>query len=76
MFATVQYRTARSKGCLSHRTARAMGFRLVMAASQTWRRLNGYEQLPRVIEGIRFTDGIQADETPVRTAARLCRLPL
>ena len=69
VFATVRHRTVRSKGCLSHRTALAMVFKLVMAASKTWRRLNGYEQLPRVIEGVIFTDGIQADETETRAAA-------
>jgi transposase-like protein len=69
VFATVRHRTVRSKGCLSHRTALAMVFKLVMAASQTWRRLNGYEQLPRVIEGVIFTDGMQADETETRAAA-------
>jgi hypothetical protein len=41
----------------------------MMAASQSWRRLNGYEQLSRVIEGVIFTDGIQADETQNRAAA-------
>lgn len=69
VFATVRHRTVRSKGCLSHRTALAMVFKLVMAASKTWRRLNGYEQLPQVIEGVIFTDGIQADETETRAAA-------
>ena len=69
VFATVRHRTVRSKGCLSHRTALAMVFKLVMAASKTWRRLNGYDKLPRVIEGVQFTDGIQADETENRAAA-------
>lgn len=69
VFATVRHRTVRSKGCLSHKTALAMVFQLAMAASKTWRRLNGYQQLPRVIEGVKFTDGIQADETPTRAAA-------
>ena len=69
VFATVRHRTVRSKGCLSHKTALAMVFKLVTAASTTWRRLNGYEQLPRVIEGVIFTDGIQADETETRAAA-------
>ncbi len=32
-------------------------------------RLNGYEHLPRVIQGVKFTDGIQADETETRAAA-------
>lgn len=68
VFATVRHRTIRSMGCLSHRTALAMVFQLVMAASKTWRRLNGYDKLPRVIEGIQFTDGIQADETETRAA--------
>ena len=69
VFATVRHRTVRSKGCLSHKTALAMVFKLVIAASKTWRRLNGYEQLPRVIQGVKFTDGIQADETETRAAA-------
>ena len=69
VFATVRHRTVRSKGCLSHKTALAMVFKLVTAASKTWRRLNGYEQLPRVIQGVKFTDGIPADETETRAVA-------
>ena len=69
VFATVRHRTVRSKGCLSHQTALAMVFKLVRAASQTWRRLNGYDKLTQVIEGVIFTDGIQADETQTRAAA-------
>ena len=46
-----------------------MVFKLVTVTSKTWRRVNGYEQLPRVIEGVTFTDGIQADETPTCVAA-------
>ena len=30
--------------------------------------LNGYEQLPRAIEGVKFTDGIQADKAETRAA--------
>ena len=69
VFATVRHRTVRSKGCLSHKTALAMVFKLVTAASKTWRRLNGYEKLPRVIQGVKFTDGFPADETETRAAA-------
>ena len=63
VFATFRHRTVRSKGCLSQRTALATVFKFVMAVSKTWRRLDGYDKLPRVIEGVQFTDGIQADET-------------
>jgi hypothetical protein len=40
------------KGALSQDTARLMVFKLVMAASRTWRRLQGQNQLPKVVNGI------------------------
>ena len=45
------------KGALSQDTARLMVFKLVMAASKTWRRLQGQNQLPKVIQGVKFQDG-------------------
>ena len=59
-FATVRHRTIRSKGCLSNKTALAMVFKLVEGAQKSWRRLDGHNQLPKVIEGVKFTDGIEA----------------
>lgn len=69
VFATVRHRTVRSKGCLSHKTALAMVFKLVTAASKTWRRLSGNNRLPQVIEGVRFRDGIQVPEINKSAAA-------
>ena len=60
VFATVKHRTVRMKGALSQDTARLMVFKLVMAASKTWRRLQGQNQLPKVVNGIKFKDGIEA----------------
>src|SRR3984885_14007197 len=60
VFATVRHRTVRMKGALSQDTARLMVFKLVMAASTTWRRLQGQNQLPKVVNGIKFKDGIEA----------------
>src|SRR5256714_10978280 len=59
-FATVRHRTVRSKGCLSNRTAIAMVFKLAQAAEKSWRRLDGHSQLPKLITGIKFIDGIEA----------------
>ena len=59
VFATVRHRTVRTKGCLSHKTSMVMVFKLIIAAAKTWRRLRGYNQLPKVIEGVRFRDGIE-----------------
>jgi hypothetical protein len=47
------------KGALSQDTARLMVFKLVMAASKTWRRLRGQNQLPKVVKGAKFRDGIE-----------------
>jgi len=42
---------------LSNKTALAMIFKLAEAAEKSWRRLDGYNQLPKVILGVKFTDG-------------------
>ena len=58
-FATVRHRTIRAKGCLSRATALAMVFKLVEAAQKSWRRLDGHNQLPKVVLGANFTDGLE-----------------
>ncbi len=58
-FATVRHRTMRSKGCLSNKTALAMVFKLVEGAQRSWRRLDGHGHLPKIILGVKFTDGIE-----------------
>ena len=68
VFATVRHRTVRTKGLVSGTTL-AMVFKLITTASKTWRRLMGNNQLPKVIEGVRFKDGMQIDETKTRAAA-------
>ena len=68
-FATVRHRTVRSKGCLSNKTALAMIFKLGEAAEKSWRRLNGHNQLPKIILGIKFTDGIEVVRSQAQTAA-------
>jgi hypothetical protein len=73
-FATVRHRTVRSKGCLSNRTALAMVFKLVEAAQKSWRRLDGHNQLPKLILGVKFPDGLEVTakldrRQPTTTAA-------
>ena len=69
VFATVRHRTVRTKGALSQKTARLMVFKLVIAASKTWRRLKGENRLPMVIAGIKFTDGVAFTATADQRAA-------
>ena len=69
-FATVRHRTIRSKGCLSNKTALAMVFKLVDAAQKNWRRLDGHNQLPKLIQGVRFTDGIEVALNPAASQSQ------
>ena len=65
-FATVRHRTIRSKGCLSNTTAFGMVFKLVEAAQKSWRRLDGHKQLPKVVLGAKFSDGLEVVGTADR----------
>jgi putative transposase len=69
VFATVRHRTVRTKGSLSPKTARLMVFKLVSAAAKTWRRLKGENQLPKVVRGVKFENGVEVIETPAHNAA-------
>ena len=69
VFATVRHRTVRTKGALSQKTARLMVFKLVMAASKTWRRLKGETVLPLILAGVTFTDGVAVTATVDQRAA-------
>jgi putative transposase len=65
-FATVRHRTIRSKGCLSNATALAMVFKLVDTAQKNWRRLDGHNQLPKVVLGAKFKDGLEVVQSTDR----------
>ena len=62
-FATVRHRTKRSKGCLSRAKTRVMVFKLIRAAEKNWLKLRGTNQLPKLITGVKFTDGEEAVQT-------------
>jgi len=61
-FATVRLRTAKVRGCFSAQTALTMAFKLCEAAQNGWRRLRGFKKLAKVIEGVRFVDGVEQME--------------
>ncbi len=58
-FGTVKHRTKRSKGCLGRETAFIMIFKLIKNAEKSWRKLDGNNQLPKVILGVKFSDGLE-----------------
>ena len=62
-FATIRHRTKRSKGCLTRKGMLHMMFKLGQCAEKNWRKLRGFEDLPKVITGVRFKDGIEETQT-------------
>ncbi|MCW9016628.1 MAG: IS256 family transposase, partial [Kangiellaceae bacterium] len=56
-FGTIRHRTARTKGCLTRAGMLHMMFKLGMCAEDRWRKLRGFEQLAKVITGVKFRDG-------------------
>ena len=67
--ATVRHRTARGKGALSPKVAKLMVFMPVTVAVKSRRRLQGEHQVPKVITGVRFRDGVEISDTADQCAA-------
>lgn len=59
VFATIRHRTKRSKGCLSRLTMLHMMYKLGECAEKNWRKLRGFNDLAKVIVGVKFKDGIE-----------------
>jgi putative transposase len=60
-FATVRHRTKRTKGCGSRTATLTMVFKLVDAAEKHWRKLNKPQFVMKVIEGVKFVDGVMEE---------------
>ena len=56
--------------CLSNKTALALVFKLVEGAKKSWHRLDGHNQLPKIIEGVKFIDGLEVAAKPADTQAQ------
>jgi transposase-like protein len=56
-FATIRLRHRRTKGNGTRKASLAMMFKLAQAAQKRWRRLNGHEQLPLLLQGRTFVNG-------------------
>ena len=56
---TVRHPTTKTKGCLSRQTALAMTHQLMLSARTKWRKPDGQNRLPEIIQGVEFRDGIK-----------------
>ena len=60
-FGTIRHRTRRSKGCLTRDGMLHMMFKLGQCAEGKWRKLRGFNYLAKVINGVKFKDGIEVE---------------
>lgn len=67
-FATIRHRSRQTKGCVTRQTMLALAYKLGMSAELNWRRLRGFDHLAKVINGVKFKDGIEI-ENQDRSAA-------
>jgi len=66
-FATVKLRTKVTKGAGSKKAALAMAYKLLDAAQERWRRINGHELVSDVLDGVTFKDGIKVTDDDITT---------
>ena len=60
-FATLRHRTRQTKGCGSRLATLTMVFKLAIEAEKHWRKLNAYQLIPKVIQGLKCVDGVFAE---------------
>lgn len=68
-FASVRLRTAKTRGCVSRTGILSMVYKLAKSAEGRWHALRGSELIARVITGVQFKDGVEAQETSHREIA-------
>ncbi|MDA0681714.1 MAG: IS256 family transposase [Proteobacteria bacterium] len=68
-FATIRHRTDRAKGCVTRDTMLAMIFKLGQCAEKNWRRIRGFKHVAKVIQGVRFVNGIEQEVSQSKAAA-------
>jgi len=66
-FSTVRLRTKVTRGAGSRKAALAMAYKLLDAAQDRWRRINGHELVPLVRAGATFIDGKLQERTEKTT---------
>ncbi len=67
-FATIRLRTAKTRNCLSEKTALSLVHQLAMSAQKLWRRLRGFRQPACVVADVKFIDGVDERETGRKAA--------
>jgi len=57
-FSTVRLRTNVTRGAGSPVAAATMAFKLLQDAEKTWNRIRGYDEIPNVLDGVEYVNGV------------------
>ena len=55
----MRHRTDRTKGCLTRDGMLAMTYKLDLCAGRRWRRLCGFESHAKIVDAVKFRDGVE-----------------
>ena len=67
----MKLRTKVTKGAGSKKAALAMAYKLLDAAQERWRRVNGHELVSDVLDDMKFKDGIKHTDDETTTDERV-----
>lgn len=70
IFSPVRLRTNAARRIKSPRSALYLIFQLIVRAQKRWRAINAPEMIEKVIEGVKFKDGVEIKEVKQRTTKR------
>lgn len=68
-FATVKLRTKVTRGAGSKKTAEVMAFKLLKECEKKWRMIRGREEIPNLLEGVAYKDGVMVPRESHHEAA-------
>ncbi len=57
----MKHRHRQTKGCGSRVATLAMVFKLAREAEKHWRRIDGYQLIVKLLQGVKFEDGVAAE---------------
>lgn len=74
-FATVRLRTDKTRGCVSQSSILSLVFKLVQSAQHRWLRIQKFDRLTQIIEGVKFTNGVKVEALSARRQRSVSRSP-
>lgn len=70
-FATVRHRSTRTRNCVSRDSFLGLAFKLIGEAEKSWRKINGIDKIPDLLQGVVFKNGEAVADNPLLVDQKL-----